>query len=217
MSLKVSFDIITGEFERRMEELQKPIAETAVATMDEVLSTVKVEGRASIAAAGFSRRWQNALRFDRFPRGNKKSINAAVFVHHRIVYAGVFEDGATIVGNPLMWVPLPSSPKRIGRNRFTPRNYNNMVGPLVSMSSRSGTPLLGATVRMSRTNAAQERPKVTLATLRRGRTGRGILRTIPLFFGIRSTQIEKKFNITQICEAARDAIPSIYARLFVGN
>jgi hypothetical protein len=216
MSLKLKFDILTGEFERRMIELEKPIAETATAAMDEVLRIVKSEGRASIASAGFSRRWQNTLRVDRYPK-KKNSMSAAVYVHHRIPYAGVFEEGATIRGNPLMWVRLPTTPKKVAGVPMTPLNYELNVGDLVSFKSKTGTPLLGATVRVAK--GRKDTSKVSLSLLRRGKNlgGRGVLRTIPLFFGIRSTKIEKKFNITQICENARNSIPSIYARLFRGD
>lgn len=230
MSLVLTWDILSGQFGKRMAELEAPIAEAATRTMDRVLAEVKVDARASIARAGFSTRWQNALRLERFPKGGKKSVNAAVFIFHRIVYAGVFEEGATIPGSPLLWIPLPHTPKKIGRNRMTPRNYASLVGPLVSLKSPSGTPLLGATVRLSKNKAAQSQPKITLAELKRGKSGlstadrlkgrnpRGkVQRTIPLFSGIKMANIRKRFNISEICEMARNRIPEIYARMFEGN
>jgi Family of unknown function (DUF6441) len=214
MTFKLLLSALSGDFEESMRELELPIATASTATMDEVAEVVKREGRSDIGRAGFSVRWQNALRVDRYPRGSKKSVDAAVFLFHRIVYAGIFEDGGRIAGQPLLWVPLDSTPKKIGRNRMTAANFGRLIGPLTSLSSRTGTPLLGAPVRLSRTQAASDRPKITLAALRRGKSGTGILRTVPMFVGIRVANMRKQLNIRQICERAQSRIPAIYASKF---
>jgi len=214
MSLGLSYDIISGEFEKRMKEMELPIALTATEVMDEVKDIVKREGRADIARAGFSKKWQNALRVDRYPKGRKKSVEAAVFVHHNIQYAGVFEEGATIHGSPLLWLPTDEAPKRIGRNRMTPANFERKIGHLVSLTSRKGTPLLGYPIRLSKSNAAKTSPKITMAAIRRGKTGKGTLRTVAMFVGIRKARIHKQFSIRKVCENARDRIPTLYAAIF---
>jgi hypothetical protein len=136
-------------------------------------------------------------------------------IKSRWTYAGVFEDGAKVQGNPFLWLPLATTPQKIGRNKVTPRRIAAITpGDLVSFRSRTGTPLMGATVRVSRTQAVKDRPRVTLAALRRGREGTGVLRTIPLFFGIRVAEIRRQLNIREICERARDRIPRFYARNF---
>jgi hypothetical protein len=216
--LRLSFLLATKGFDQAIAELNKPIATTATAAMDDAKTMVKIEAREDIARAGFSKRWQNALRVDRYPKGNRVSMEAAVFLFHRIPYAGVFEDGAKIQGNPLLWIPLSTTPQKIGRNRTTPKRVDAIIpGDLVPIRSRSGIPLMGATVRVSRTQAMQDRPKVTLAALRRGREGTGFLRTIPLFFGVRVAEVRKQLNIRQICEKARDRIPRFYAKNFREN
>ena len=215
--LRFAFLLSTKGLDEAISELNEPIARTATAAADEVAQIVKADARADIARAGFSKKWQNALRVDRYPKGSKFSINAAVFIWHKIQYAGVFEDGARISGNPYLWLPLSGVPPRVGRNRMTPENLEKVLPDgLVSFRSRTGVPLMGATVRLSRTQAVKDRPKVTLAALKRGKSGTGILRTIPLFSGIRVTNVPKKLNIKQICERARDRIPSLYASKFEG-
>jgi len=62
-------------------------------------------GDAGIAAGGLSRKWQNALRVNIYPPQGD-SMHPAAFVYHKIRYAGVFEDGAVIGGQPLLWLPL---------------------------------------------------------------------------------------------------------------
>jgi hypothetical protein len=184
--------------------------------MDAVVLMVKDRGRQDIREAGFSSRWANALRVDRYPRKGKVSMTPAAFIYHNIQYAGVFEEGAKIQGNPMLWLPLSGTPKRIGRNVTNPNRLRSILpdGKLVSIESRSGTPLLAATIRLSRAQAAKPEPKVSLSALKRGREGSGILRTVPLFFGVKATTIGKKFSIKEICERARDRIPSLYASNF---
>lgn len=214
--LKLSLLLATKGFDEAILELHRPIAETATAAMDDIVEIVKREARADIARAGFSKRWQNTLRVNRYPtRG--VAIDAAAFLYHRIQYAGVFEEGATIHGQPYLWLPLSNAPKRVSRKRTTPQNLGAVLPEgLVSFKSRSGVPLMGAVARVSRTQAASDRPKASLAALKRGRSGTGVLRTIPLFSGIRVTEVPKQLNIRQICERARDRIPALYAANFEG-
>lgn len=65
------------------------------------------EGRANIASAGFSGRWQSGLR-SRFYRN--RGTDPAALVYHRFGgIAGVFEHGSTIRGKPLLWIPVTSN------------------------------------------------------------------------------------------------------------
>src|SRR5437868_12920194 len=86
-------------------ELQRPIAKAATAAIREAGDIAKRDGRASIAASGFSRKWQNALRVNIYPPQGD-SMRPAAFIYHKIRYAAVFEDGAVIGGQPLLWLPL---------------------------------------------------------------------------------------------------------------
>jgi hypothetical protein len=217
----LKWDIVTGRFEEQMQLLEAPIAEAATTAMRGVANIVKIDGASDIARAGFSTRWQKALSTRVYPEG-RNSMRAAVFVRHRIPYAGVFEDGATIAGNPIMWIPLPGVPKAIGsgrgRRRLTPEMVSTSVTDLVSYRSRTGTPLLGARVRVTGERATAKQPKISLGLLRRQDNpgGRGTLRTVPLFFGVSTVNIKKKFNIRQVCERARNRIPSLYVAAFKG-
>lgn len=216
MTLRFNLSILTGEFERRMKEMEEPIARAATDAMTEVQADVKREGRANIAGAGFSTRWQNALRVDLYPNKGLVSLEPAVFVHHRIPYAGVFEDGATVMGKPLMWVPLPTTPRRVGNRKVTPALLGDV--DLVPFRSKGGTPLLGASIKVPRSQANVERPRVSLSALRRGTSGsRGVIRTVPLFVGIRAARIPEKIDIAAICATARDSIPRLYAKFFVAE
>lgn len=214
--LHLSFDILTGQFAEDVLAFKGTIADGATAAMDEVAGIVKVEARADIARAGFSKRWQNALRVVRYPRKGVKSIDASVFLFHKIQYAGIFDDGAVIKGQPLLWLPLSTTPQKLSGRATRPGAIRAILGgtsKLVSMGARGGTPLLGATIRLSRTAAGKATPKVTQAALKRGNAeGAGVLRTVPLFFGIREAKIPKQLSIAEICARARERLPTLYAR-----
>lgn len=216
-NLALTADMLSGAWDRRLKEMGIPIALAATAAMDDVATEVKTDGRASIAAAGMSFRWQNTLRVNRYPKPPRNALEPSVYVYHKIPYAGVFEDGATIQGNPNLWIRLPGVPVRIGRSvPFTPANVEKELGlDLVYMESRKGTPLLGAKMKAPTGLAPDAVPRITNSKLRRGANARsGTLRTIPLFFGIRNVSISKRFNIREICETARSTIARRYAAAF---
>jgi hypothetical protein len=106
-------------------------AKAATAAIREAGEIAKRDGRASIAAAGFSRKWQNALRVNFYPPQGD-SMRPAAFIFHKIRYAGVFEEGVVIGGQPLLWLPLPNVPLRRGQP-MTPSQYARSIGPLVSV------------------------------------------------------------------------------------
>ena len=211
MTLRIAYSILSGEFERNMEAMQEPIAFAMSSVMGDLAAEAKIDGRAEIARAGFSKRWQGALRVDRYPKAPRVSIDSAVVVRSKIPYAGVFEDGATIMGKPLMWLPTPSAPKHIGRNTpMTPENYNLNIGDLQSMTSAKGTPLLVAQVRMPRSASVP-----SVRALKRGTAGtRGEIRSVPMFVGIKSANQKERLNIREMCVELSKTIPQRYAAKF---
>lgn len=209
------YEYAKGAWEKAVTEFAVPIAAACTAAIRDAEVILKKRSRAAIGAAGFGSRWQNTLRTRSFPEGDRTSIDAAAFLWHKIPYAGVFQDGATIAGNPLLWLPLSSAPKRIGRNRFSAAGAVQAGVNLISMRSRTGRPLLGARVRLTRAQAeASDPPRLTLAKLKRGATGRGVARTIPLFVGVSSVKIRKRFDIDAEASRVRDMLPGLYYQHF---
>ena len=88
---------MAGGFIRAITDGERPIAKAATAAVRETAEMAKSAGRASIAGAGFSRKWQNALRAKIYPP-NRDSMRAAALIYHKVPYAEVFEDGAVIHG-----------------------------------------------------------------------------------------------------------------------
>jgi hypothetical protein len=183
--------------------MKDPIAAAGSGAISEAGDIVKREGRADIAAAGFSRKWQNAFRVNVYPKRPKVSINAAALAFHKIGYAGVFEEGAT---------------KRVGGKRATPAQYVRTVGPLFSINRPGKNPLLAGQIALSRrgqkrggTGRPQAGSKVTLSALRRG-AGGAPSRLVPLFVGLRSVDIRDRFSIREIVERAAARLAALYVK-----
>jgi Family of unknown function (DUF6441) len=187
-------DVAKSFVDTIVKELQRPIAKAATAAIREVGEIAKRNGRASIAAAGFSRKWQNALRVNIYPPQGD-SMRPAAFIFHKIRYAGVFEEGAIIGGKPLLWLPLPSVPLRRGRP-MTPSQYARSVGPLVSVERPGKPPLLFAKPR-----AGRRHRRAALAV-----DGK------PLYVGLSSVAIAKRFDIKGAAQKAAAQLPSLYAK-----
>jgi hypothetical protein len=192
---RVTFGYINGSFAKAFAEDYTRMATAATQAVTEVAEEAKAKGRASIAAAGFSTKWQNALHSEVFPKTGV-SLNAAAIIFHKIPYSGIFEDGGTISGDPLLWLPIEANlPARSGLRAWTPAAYARQFGPLVSVNIPGRRPLLFA---------------ARSATGRR--RGAGFRQTPkPLFVGIDAVTIAKKFNITQIVRDAAARLPDVYA------
>jgi hypothetical protein len=209
MALKFSFENIEGDFGDLINGYFDPIKIAATGAITDVAEIAKTQGRADIARAGFSPKWQNALRANVYPKKGF-SADAAAWIFHRIPYAGVFEDGATIRGRPRMWIPLSSTPKLGGRTRLTPKNFEKQYGRLVPMNA-GRNPLLGAPVGLTRAEARGGPPyRISPGTLRRGASGSGIIRTVPVFVGVDVVSIRKRFNLRRIFNDAAARLPQLY-------
>jgi hypothetical protein len=213
MSLRITASAVANAFFKGITEGEKPIARAATAAVREAAELAKARGRANIAAAGFSRKWQNALRSKVYPP-NRDSTRAAALVYHKIQYAHVFEEGAIIHGKPLLWLPLPNAPLGRGGRRISPAQFQQQVGmPLYTIRRPGKPPMLGANVRM--TNARAGKP-ISLALLRRGRNpgGRGIVRLVPLYVGVEVATITKRFAIIDAIRHAAAMLPELYLKHF---
>lgn len=203
---------ISREFERAYRDyVYGTMAAAATSAVREAADTVKSKGRANIAAGGFGRRWQKALRANVYPRG-RNSVNAAALIYHKIPYAGVFETGAVIGGKPYLWLPLPTTPFGAGGRRISASQYRKKVGaPLYSIWRPGKPPMLGANVRQTGSRAGRG---ISLSLLRRGRNpgGRGTVRLVPLFVGVSRVVIRKRFAIKALIEQAVASLPALYAK-----
>lgn len=221
--MKIVFDAAKGQFAEAMAKKQGIVAAAGTGAIQDAALQVKREGRAAIARAGFSVRWQNALRVNVYPQTGA-STDATAYVFHNIKYAGIFERGGTIKGSRLLWLPLPAAPLKIGRERVTPRLYIERIGPLHAIRRPGKRPLLAAYVSAERLGSGKA---VSLGALRRGaRSARrqqaaagfgGRVRgprlvSLPLFVGIPSVRIRARFGLAAIFEKARRGLAAAYLR-----
>lgn len=209
MSLRFSFSDIDGDFGDTFNGYFDPIKRAATGAIKDVSELAKNNGRAEIASAGFSRKWQNTLRSDAYPKRGF-SVNSAAWIYHRIPYAGVFEEGASIRGRPRLWIPLSGTPRLTGRNKLNPRNFEMQIGKLFPMKN-ARKPLLGARIGLTASAANKGPPyRVTRAALRRGAAGTGVIRTVPIFVGVDTVNIRKKFDLRTVFDRAANQLPQLY-------
>lgn len=213
MSLKLVFAAATGQLEAAIKQMQLPIATAGTAAIRQAAEIVKAKGRSEIASGGFGAKWQKALRVEVYPKSGV-SIDAAMLVHHKIPYAGVFERGAAISGSPLLWLPIGNGPTRVGGRRLTPRSFIESVGPLVSMHLPGRKPMLGSYI-------SGRARKVTIGALKRGNVARRTrrlagasqsagLRLVPIFIGVSRVQLKKRFNLYGVFNQVRGQLGALY-------
>ena len=211
MKFSLKYDAKKNDFAEAMAKLADPISEAGTLAVRKAAELAKKEARESIGAAGFSKRWENTLRADVYPKKGE-SLRTAASIYHKIPYAAVFEEGATIRGKPMLWVPMSHTPKRLSRKKLTPELFATSVGDLFSVKRRGRT-FLSANMKVSKAEAARGAPyKVRISALRRGAVGsaRGVVVSVPLFTGIDSVSIRKKFNVTRAVEDAAAKLPQYY-------
>ena len=204
-----------GAFLAAFMAAEEPVATAATRAIEDAADEAKAKGRGSIAAAGFSRKWQNALRADVYPRGRETSINAAAHVYHKIHYSAVFEEGARISGSPYLWLALPHVAQKIGRFQVTPERYPE---PLQFIRRPGKPPLLAARIGMSRAAARRGGPsKLTTGIIRKGAKAGGkrrVVRSVPVFVGISTVRIRRRFNIARVVRDAGGRLPALYLKHF---
>lgn len=210
MPLSLKYTAKPGEIAEAFRGLSKPIANASTDALRAAAETVKRQGRQSIGGAGFSKRWENALRVDVYPK-KRDSMSAAAVIHHKIPYADVFESGATVRGKPKLWVPLSSTPKKVKNKKMSPEVFSEQIGSLFPITSRNGVELLAAKMTVGKATLKAGPPyKVRIPMLRKGAAGQGITVAVPIFAGIDTVKIKKKFNITEVVEKARADLPRLY-------
>lgn len=201
-----------GKYHKDVRDFEQPIARALTKTFRAGAKEIEREGRQRIGAGGLSRRFQTGFRVFAFPR-RQFSMKPEIKGTHRIGYINIFETGGTIRGKPLLWIPLPTAPAKIGGKRITPRLYISQVGPLISIQ-RPGKPPLLAGRALRAPAAGRPASLTTLKTgARRAAAGRGRRPVaVPLFVGVRQTRIPKRLNVSPVYDKARKELPDRYLR-----
>jgi len=200
MPLKVSLTDVAGAFSRALEAEARRQQRAMLTAISGAGDLAKSAGRASIAAAGFSPKWQSALRVKIY------ADTPAAFVYHKIGYADVFEEGATIAGKPYLWIALPGVPSSSRRSGhpMAPSEYAERFGELVAVNVPGKPPMLFE--------------KYVRVGDRRGRKAKraGDQRK-PLYVGVPAVEIQKRFDIEGAVKRASDALPGLYDQAVTGS
>jgi hypothetical protein len=205
-SLRLIVSAVSGTFDDAVAAMQRPIARAATLAVIDAADDAKNAGRASIASAGFSSKWQNALRANVYPSGGRAfSMRAAALIYHKISYAEIFENGAIIAGKPYLWLPTSNAPQRLGGVRISVRQYLAQIGPLEFAARPGKPPLLVAKLRIA--------GKVTVRKVRQAGLISGAAesaRSIPMFVGITQANIPKKFDVLGAISRAAAKLGELY-------
>ena len=173
---------------------------------------IKADARAQIGAAGFAPQWQNALRVDHYPKGGETSIDAAAHIWHRIPYAGVFEEGASIGGSPWLWLPLDHAPSE---DRPLPHDAAGAIRGRCSSSavraSRRSSSRSSASAGQRRGRAARSRSPPRRRA-RRAAAGTASSAPCRCSSASRTVRLRRRFRITAIITRAAARLGELYYR-----
>ncbi|AEH88199.1 DUF6441 family protein [Mesorhizobium opportunistum] len=199
--LLIFLEAASGQFDKAMEDATSDVKKASMGAAHKAADIMKRDGRADIAAAGFGPKWQNALRVVVYPK-NAESIQPTIQTYHKIGYSEIFEEGGSIFGKPLLWLPIEKNlPTRQGLHRVTPSFYVKNIGPLFPIYRAGKAPLLAARVK----------------TGRRNKQGVAEMETVPMFVGIDEVTLKDRFHIREIADQVADQLPGIFAAEFDGG
>jgi hypothetical protein len=198
-----------GQVVKATTEMERIIAKAATQAMRDVGKLAINNGRDIMATAGFSSKFQKSLRVINRPASGYV-LNPSEYVHSTINYSDIFETGKTITGSPFLWLPLPNVPPSADRAHMTPSQYVRQVGPLVTMRRPGHLPMLGAVVEQGG-KPTRRRLRQTFLKGAFGEKRRATV-TIPLFVGVPSVTIPKKFDLKGAWQDAFDHLDEFYAQ-----
>ncbi len=208
--MKIVTKADAGQWLKATTEYERIMATAATKGMRDVGKDAVQKGRASIAAGGFSSKFQRTLKVINKPPSGYV-LNPSAYVHSTINYADVFEKGKTITSSKFLWLPLPSVPPGKNREHMTPREYIQNIGPLVLMW-RATKPMLGRVVVRRSARARKFGLFPTKGRQRKGATASDVKETIPMFVGFKSITIPKKFDVKGAAQEAFKGLDEAYAQ-----
>jgi len=133
MPLRITTDKIAApKFKQNLAGLRDRFEKALTASVNMAASMIKEQADADIAGAGnFGQRWTEGLHVD----VSDTLGNMRISVTHDIPYAGIFETGGVIKGNPFLWISISGT----DAERTPASAYS---GGLFSVNRKSGGPPL---------------------------------------------------------------------------
>jgi hypothetical protein len=176
------------------------IAAASTSAMRDAANQLKTKGRAAIGAGIKSAKFQNAFRVKSYPEGGN-SLTPAVYAYHKFPWAGVFEDGASITGHPMLWLPIEQNLP--GGKRWTPKAFAASVGPLQS-GNHAGKPVLFAQVAVGPAGGVLALPSHSVRARKAYVKAKKQWR--PVFVGVSAITEPKKFDLNAVAQDVADGV-----------
>jgi hypothetical protein len=217
--MKMRVQSVSGDWVSMPGRFEAAIAKAATGAMHDVGKIAQTEARANIAAAGFGSAWQKSIKIINYPKRGI-SLNPEVWFHSSINFSDVFEFGKTISGGTgLVWLPLPSVPmwptnsSGYPPRQMSPKKFIELVGPLRTMSRPGKPPMLGLVVRGVAGKAQPFGRFVSSRSLKSGAKRKtGGVEVIPMFVGVSSVTLKKRFDVYAQVKKAVDLLPELYIK-----
>lgn len=194
---------------------EKTIAHAATAAVRETGEAARDAVRRNIAGAGFGPSWQASIRSVMHPKTGDV-LNPFAWVHSTKNFSDVFETGKTITAKTWLWLPLPAVPPWPGdpTRQMSPHKFITTIGPLVFMKRPGRPPLLGA-VGFFSTRAPIASQKISKRTFSPLHSAGKKKIVVPMFVGVHTVTIEKRFNAYAEIAKEAEKLPERYAKNFV--
>ncbi len=221
--MKVVLSAEGDQWQKATTEYERIMAKGATQSFRKLSRVVELAARQAVGAAGFTSNVQRTIQaLNKPPSGYV--LNPRVWLHSTVNYLDVFEEGRTITGSPLLWLPLPTVPPHpgsgvkfgglVGRPHMTPSQYIRTVGRLIKVVTRKhgGLIMLGAMVEGPDTRPSRGRLRRTFLKQRFHEKTRPT-HFVPLFIGIARISIPKKFDTEQAAKSAVDGLEKAYNEL----
>lgn len=162
----------------------KAVAEAATLAMRAVVADAVSGARSNIAAAGFTGTWITGMKGFTIPKGGGVSPSPVGVVFHTKNFAAVFERGSTIRGKPLLWIPIEQN-----------------LGTLTGAARMTPRKFIASGRKLRSVKSAKGRPLL-------------VSNGLPVFFGIPTVTLRKRFNIVEIIRRAVDRFGEFYFKNF---
>ncbi len=219
--VEFDFEDVAREANVVIQSLSLPVAKAATLAIKDASNVLRLRARSMIRSAGFSTKWEYAYRVTVYPQTGY-SVDAAAFgLFKGIPYSDIFGLGGRIAGSPLLWLPLKTTPKLDRRKTAADvHDYLKKGVTLVKITGRSGTPLLAETILMSKAQARRKIVRLAAGDVLEGskrlkgkRHAPGMVRrTVPLFHGVPSVTIRRRFDWAAMQAEVQAQVPGLYAQ-----
>ena len=214
-----------GRYAQDVQAHQRKLAQAVTGAFRDGAKELQQQTRTAITSAGLGPRFARQFKAFAFPRRQFslspviRGWHARAFKRSRIGrYANIFARGGTIHGKPLLWLPLPTAPRRIAGKRPTPALFVKEIGPLVPLRGTHGPPLLaGQSLRAITGRNASVAQLKTGARNAHARAAGGKGRqtvTVPMFIGLPSVRIPRKLNMDAIFNRVQMQLPKLFEQPF---